>query len=215
MRTFLEANRCILDMLELDFIDRSSLNHACNTGLAPDDAQVFTTHVLPLSPDPAINSFPALINLSLSAVCLPTDLDATVSAFDFGRLRTLRLHRCKDTQLLLRAIVGAAQSIQLESLDLVMDDFATEQDWGGPSLTAFLRSFNSLRQLCLAITPMGNIKTKHYFESMLCHAKTMKKLVYHERSPPPPETFQPRRDKNQSSATPDSGDIPFHARIDS
>lgn len=205
LRVFLEANRGILETLELDFIHRNSLNHACNTGLAPDNPQVYTTHVLPLSPDPAINSFPALTIFSLSAVCLPTNLDAIVSAFNFGRLRTLKLHRCKHTHLLLRAIVRAAPPLLLISLDLVMDDFPTEEDWGGSSLTAFLRSFNSLRQLCLSITPLGAITTEHYFESILCHAATLRGLVYHERSPPP-RTLQGRRDKNLSLATLNSGD---------
>ena len=205
LRVFLAANRSILETLELDFIDRNSMNHACQTRLASDDPRVFTTHVLPLSPDPSINSFPALTTLSLSAVCLPLNLDATVLAFDFGRLRALKLHRCKDTHLLLRAIVHAAQSLKLESLDLMMEDFATKQDWGGSGLTAFLQSFNSLQQLYLSITPSGEITTEQYFESILCHASTMKRLVYHEMTLHQPDSLYPSEDKNLTLATLDLG----------
>lgn len=181
LRIFLAANHKILESLGLDLIDWSQVNPGCKTGLAPEDTRVFTSHILPLSPDPSINSFPTLTTLSLSAVCLPICSDETLPAFDFSQLRALKLHRCKDTHLLLRAIVQTAQPLKLECLGLLMDDFADKNDWGGSSLTAFLRSFNSLRQLYLLITFSEMVTTEQYFESMMCHAATMKKLLYHER----------------------------------
>ncbi|CAD6584623.1 MAG: hypothetical protein ASARMPRED_001820 [Alectoria sarmentosa] len=196
LRVFLATNKDILETLELDFIHRDSVNHASLTGLGDEDPGVFTTNILPLSPDAIINSFPALTTLSLSAVCLPVDLDGTVSAFDFGQLCALKVHRCKGTHLLLRAIVKAAQSLKLESLDLVMDDFAAKEDWGGSSLTAFLRSFSGLRHLYLMITPPGVMTTEPYFDSILCHVATMKRLVYHERSLHRPESIHTSKDKN-------------------
>ena len=180
LRAFLAANRKILEMLELDFIDWSLVNRACDTKLPDDDPRVFSKHVLPLSGNPSPNAFPALTILLLSAVCLPTKSDATVSAFDFSQLRYLRLHRCLNTHLLLRTIVQGALSLKLECFDCVMDDFAEEIDWGGSALNAFLRSFNSLRQLYLMIAPLGDITTEQYFESITYHAASLKRLVYHE-----------------------------------
>ena len=180
---FLSANKKILEMLELDFIDWSLVNRACETKLPDDDPHVFSKHVLPLSGNPSTNAFPALTILLLSAVCLPTNPDATVSAFDFSQLRSLRLHRCLNTHLLLRAIVQSAPSLKLDSFDCVMDDFAEEIDLGGSALNAFLRSFSSLRQLFLMIAPLGEITTEQYFQSMMCHTASLKELVYHEVTP--------------------------------
>ena len=180
---FLAANKKILEMLELDFIDWSLVNRACETNLPDDDPHVFLKHVLPLSEYPSTNAFPALTILLLSAVCLPTTPDATVSAFDFSQLRSLRLHRCLNAHLLLRAIVQGALSLKLETFDCVMDDFAEKIDWGGSALNAFLRSFNSLRQLYLMIAPLGEITTEHHFESITYHAVNLKGLVYHEVTP--------------------------------
>ena len=206
LRVFLAANHKILKTLELDFVDWSQVNHGCKTGLAPEDIGVFTSHILPLSPDPSINCFPALTTLSLSAVCLPICSDETLPAFDFSQLRALKLHRCKDTHLLLRAIVQTVQPLKLESLDILMDDFADKYDWGGSSLTAFLRSFNSLRQLYLLITFSGTITTEQYFESMMCHAATMKRLVYHERAFKDKIYYDGIGDMNLTFESPDPGD---------
>ena len=180
LRVFLAANKKILEMLELDFIDWSLVNRACETELPDDDPHVFSEHFLPLSENPMTNAFPTLTILLLSAVCLPTNPDATVSAFDLSQLRALRLHRCLNTHLLLRAIVQGALSLKLESFDCVMDDFTEKIDLGGSSLNAFLRSFNSLRQLYLMIAPSGEITTEQYFESIICHVANLKRLVYHE-----------------------------------
>ena len=183
MRVFLAANKKILEKLELDFIDWSLVNRACETKLPDDDSHVFSKHVLPLSGNPSTNVFPALTTLLLSAVCLPTNPEATVSAFDLSQLRSLRLHRCLNTHLLLRAIVQGALSLKLESFDCVMDDFAENIDWGGSALNAFLRSFSSLRRLYLMIAPLGEITTEQYFESITYHAASLKSLVYHEVTP--------------------------------
>ena len=180
LRVFLAANKTILESLELDFIDWSLVNSTCETELPADDPHVFSKHILPLSGNPSTSAFPALTTLQLSAVCLPTNPEATVSAFDFSQLRSLKLHRCNNSHLLLRAIVQGALSLKLESFDCVMDDFAKETDWGGSSLNAFLRSFNSLRQLYLMIAPLGEITTEQYFESIIYHAVNLKRLVYHE-----------------------------------
>ena len=83
-----------------------------------------------------------------------------------------------------------------------MDDFAANQDWGGSSLTAFLRSFNGLQQLHLLITSFGELTTEQYFESILCHAASLKRLVYHERTPFVPASFTPSKDKKLSFTSP-------------
>ena len=183
LQVFLAANKEILEMLELDFVDWSLVNRACEVELADDDPLAFTKHILPLSENPSTNAFPALTTLLLSVVCLPTNPDATVSAFDFSQLRSLRLHRCLNTHLLLRAILQGALSLKLESFDCVMDDFAEKFERGGSILNAFLRSFSSLRQLYLMIAPLGEITTEQYFESIAYHAASLKRLVYHEVTP--------------------------------
>ncbi len=204
LRVFLAANQKILETLELDFIDWSQVNDDCETGLGPHDPRVFTSHILPLSPDPTINSFPTLTRLSLSAVCFPICSDETLPAFDFSQLRALKLHRCMATHVLLRAIVQTAQPLKLECLDLLLDDFADKHDWGGSSLTSFLRSFNSLRQLYLLLTFSDMVTTEKYFESMMCHAATMKKLVYHERGFKDRVHYQGAGDKTLAFEPPDS-----------
>ena len=183
LRVFLAANKKTLEKLELDFIDWSIVNRACETKLPDDDPHVFSKHILPLSENPSINAFPALTVLLLSAVCLPTNPAATISAFDFTQLRSLRLHRCLNTHLLLRAILQGALSLKLESFDCVMDDLAEKFEWGGSILNAFLRSFSSLRQLYLMIAPLGEITAEQYFESITYHTASLKRLVYHEVTP--------------------------------
>ena len=205
LRVLLAAKCNILETLKLDFVYWDLVNSACNTGLMNDDPGTFVWQMIPLTPDPSTNSFPALTTLSLSAVCLPINLEAPTLAFDFGNLRALKINRCKNTHLLLRAIVQTGQSLKLESLDLVMDDFAAEQDLGCSSLTAFLRSFHCLRQLHLLIAPSGEITTKEYFESILYHTANLKRLVYHERSPLLPASYSPSLDKWLSFITPDEG----------
>lgn len=205
LRVLLAANCNILETLNLDFIEWDLVNTPCSRKLMHDDPGVFVSQILPLVPGPSINSFAVLTTLSLSAVCLPIHLETIASAFDFGQLRTLKLHRCKNTYLLLRAIIEAGQSIKLESLDLVMDDFAAEQDLGGSSLTAFLRSFDCLRQLYLLIAPPGEISTEEYFESILYHATNLKRLVYHEKNSLLSASNNPSLDKWLSFTTPDEG----------
>ena len=200
LRIFLAANRKILEMLELDFTEWNLVDCAGKTRLPKDHPLVFSEHDLPVSENPSSSAFPALTILQLSTVCLPTNPDATVSAFNFSQLRSLRLHRCKNTHLLLRAIVQGALSLKLESFDCMMDDFAEKVDCGGSSLNAFLRYFNSLRRLYLRIAPLGEITTEQYLESMIYHAANLKQLVYHETTP---ETyFTSGKDKYLAFETP-------------
>lgn len=210
LRLLLAANRTILETLELDFIVWHEMRAASGTGtwrvaLERDLPGFFTTYVLPLSPDPSINSFPALTTLSLTAVCFPKNPAATFPAFDFGQLRALKLHRCKNAHRLLRTVVEASQALKLESLDLVMDDVAGKEDLGVSSLTAFLQSFNSLRQLYLLITPSGRVTTEQYFHSILFHAVTMKRLVYHDGNYPGQVSIPPSMDGLFPFVPPDYG----------
>lgn len=205
LRVFLAANCNVLEALDLDFIHWGLVNTTRLTGPMHDNLIAFVSQMLSLTSGPSTNSFPALTTLSISALCMPRNFEATALAFNFGQLRILKVHRCADSHRLLRAIVQSGQSLKLESLDLVMNDFAAEQDLGGSSLTAFLRSFSSLQQLYLLITPFGEITTEQYFESILCHAPSMKSLVYHERTPEVPAFLGPTLDRKLSFTSPNLG----------
>lgn len=207
LRTILTANCEILRVLELDFIywdaiRRTWTEHDPTLALKGDD--IFNQYILPLSPSLITSGFLALTNLSLTAVTLPSDPEASISAFDFGQLRSLRLHRCPHTPRLLRAIARARLPIKLEVLDVVMNDTKCAADGGYSSLNAFLRSFDSLRRLYILILPAISGLTDHYFESILCHSKNLRRVVYHEKVAN--ETTRTTIDKDLSWARTDFGE---------
>ena len=132
MRSVLTANCEILRVLELDFIYWGEVCDACNEqdpSLALKDEDILNQHILRLSPNRMTSGFVALTNLSLTAVTLSSDPEATISAFDFGQLRSLKLHRCPHTPRLLSAIARAGLPIQLEVSDVVMEDTKCTEDW--------------------------------------------------------------------------------------
>ena len=185
LRTVLTANREILRALELDFIYWGAVSGACHEqdpGSALKDEDVLPQYILPLSPNLMTSGFVALTSISLSAVTLSSDPEATISAFDFGQLRSLKLHRCPYTLRLLSAIARAGLPIQLEVLDVVIEDTKCTEDRESSGLNAFLQSFNSLRRLYILLNPAITGSTDHYFESILCHTKTLKRVVYHEKA---------------------------------
>ncbi|KAL9071326.1 MAG: hypothetical protein Q9161_004342 [Pseudevernia consocians] len=205
LRTILKANCEILRVLELDFIYWDAVRRAWteqDPNLMLKDEDILNEYILPLSPVLMTSGFVALTNLSLTAVTLSSDPEATISAFDFGQLRSLRLHRCPHTPRLLCAIARAGLPIKLEVLDVVMEDTERTDDWEHSSLNAFLRSFDSLRRLYILIKPATTDSTDHFFESILCHSKNLRRLVYHEQITK--ETWYSRTtDKDLSWATTD------------
>ena len=197
LRDFFARNCRILEDLELDFISWDYVEIDGKDTYATHQPPSFTDRILPHNPSGKIKSFRSLKRLALSAFGFEDSARGISKAFIVPCLRVLKLHNCRGILIFLSTIVnaGAAALLKLKSLELIMKDHAVERDDGTMEspLTRFLQSFKGLEELYLMLHSdiIGPDRwVSCYWDSILHHSSTLKRLIYHERAlvPPDPDT---------------------------
>lgn len=108
-------------------------------------------------------------------------------AFNINNLVSLNLRACPCAGSLLKAFVESGESINIRSLELVVNHSdhqgtskdITNQEW----IAIFLTSFEGLRSLRLLASNDPSVTVhQRYLTSIFHHRRTLKELVYHERT---------------------------------
>ena len=172
LRDLLHANFDIFEILALE----------SGSPVDSDDALMEDHHsldlVLPHKPEYSSPCFPPLKSLSLSEFSFTVTNKWATPSIDFSQLHSLTLHNCTDTSIFLRGIVVSGQHIALKHLDLKFQD-RLYPGWGTSSLVNFLQSFEGLEIFHIMIDP--TLPTETYWDAMVNHQCTLKRVLYHER----------------------------------
>lgn len=177
LRGALQANSKHLQILELDLVKWISAELYYYKDWNQDKSQHFLANeILQLGSKGQEVAFPSLRTLSLSGVSYHVAASGIALAFDFSKIRSLKLNKCPHVRNLLEAVLQAGQPIQLTSLEL-----AIQEGNVGPSdpLIRFLSSFRGLKTLHL-LTHDYQVN-EELWETIFLHRSTLQQLVYHER----------------------------------
>jgi len=176
----LQGNVEHLEELELDLLDWIGANEQLRNGRANRSRNRFARDVLKLEAGKRRVLFPRLSSLSLSAVSFRRSIKDMASAFNFDRLQTLKLRNCPGTNALLEMLVDSHQTIRLTSLELVVRNDDPESSSSTPAACRFLEMFDGLKDLFVLVHGPERTTNK-YWDAVLHHKPTLKRVVYHER----------------------------------
>lgn len=186
LRGFFASNYQILEDLELDFIDWDLVNiKGVSPRLWGKSFPSFTKIILPqVGKD--VRTFASLKRLALSEFGFEDMTHGITQAFNVSHLQTLKLHNCPGILTFLSTIVDAGLALKLKSLEFIIHDNAVEYDGGLESpLISFLQSFDGLEDLYLMLRA-EMLRPEHwpscYWNAILHHSSTLKRLIYHERT---------------------------------
>ena len=187
LRGLFASNYQILEDLELDFID---WERVCMDGRAATGGRwpfpSFTRLILPHCSDRDVKVFASLRRLALREFAFEEKAQGIIQAFNISHLRSLKLHNCTGILTFLSTIVKAELVLKLKSLEIITQDDAHEYDGLLHSpLISFLEHFDGLENLYLMLR-VEKLRPEHwpacYWNAILHHSSTLKKLVYHERT---------------------------------
>jgi len=124
--------------------------------------------------------FPALKQLSLSAVSFEHAQMEMAHAFSLSSLGSLKLCFCPGWEDLLRHITSSHQQIRLRSLEIQSDLDYNDGDEEASTISAFLQIFEGLQELFISTSAPS--ETLCIWRSMLHHKSTLRRFVHHQRS---------------------------------
>jgi len=140
----------------------------------------FARHVLKLKVDKRRMLFSRLSSLSLSKMFFRRSIKNMMFIFNFDRLQILKLRNCSGTNTLLEMLVNSHQIICLTSLKLVVCSDDPESSSSTPAACRFLEMFGGLKDLFMLVHE-PEATTNKYWDAILHHKPTLKRVVYHER----------------------------------
>ena len=192
LRDLFASNYRILEDLELDFISWSDvvIDGVGQPGSILDpDLPSFTDRIMPHYSTGKIKTLRSLKRLALSAFEFEDTTRGITQAFNIPNLQVLKLHNCAGILTFLLTIVSAGLIMRLKSLELIIADVAVEHDGILESpLINFLQSFEGLEEIYLMLRA-ESFRPKHwpsyYWNAILHHKSSLKRLIYHERRPIP------------------------------
>lgn len=120
-------------------------------------------------------TYPALQTLCLTEVGLTA---AAVTDFDFSVLRTLKLRNVDDWDAFLENAVRMRLPIALKTLEIHARPSSLDHD-EDEVLLKFLTTFDGLEELYISLR--GPRPTNLFWEGVINHRATLKKLVHHLR----------------------------------
>lgn len=165
LRKLLHANH---DNLEDLVLENSSSPRANDPR---SEHKQFLGRVLPQVPDGSKQCFPPLRSLSLSEISCISNTGMSAPAIEFSQSRSLNLHNCEDTSIILHGVVTSGKHIALKHLDLKFQD-RIYHGWDTSSLVSFLEWFQGLEHLYLMTDP--RLPTETYRNSISGHQSTLK-----------------------------------------
>lgn len=181
LTNILQGNSEHLEELELDLLDWVGAHEELSNGRAKQRRNLFAQDVLRLEAGQRRVLFPCLRRLSLSAVSFHRSIEDMASAFNFEQLRTLKLQNCPGTNALLEMLVDSNQTIRLTFLELVVRNLYPEHSTSTPAVCRFLQTFHGLKDLFMLFDVPESV-TETYWDAVLHHKSTLRRIVYHERS---------------------------------
>lgn len=125
--------------------------------------------------------YPALEVLSLSHFDFETATMDMVDAFDFRKLRSLRLRRCVGLIEFLRQVISSNPEIGLKSLEIQSSVDTQSQIIEHDLIPEIIGSFQGLEHL--GITSPSSQQTLELWRALKQHKSTLKSFVYHQREP--------------------------------
>ena len=178
LRGLFRSNFRVLEELELDFFD-------WETVIIDKDCPWFREAIPPHNSNGVVQQFISLKRLSLSEFNLYRGKEGITRAFNIGNLQSLTLRNCAGIFTFLSTIVDAGLVLRLKSLELIMSDILLEGSGSVESdLISFLQSFKGLEHFHLMLHTEDD-DPKHwlscYWNAILHHSSTLKRLIYHER----------------------------------
>ena len=193
LRGLFRCNYEVLEELELDFLDWRSVtidNVKMYTGLVDPS---FTELILPHDTNRVVQQFKSLKRLSLSEFGFEKTTQQITRAFNITNLRSLTLRNCSGALTFLATILDTGLVLRLKSLELIVRERLWEFNGSLESpLIGFLQSFEGLEHFHLLRRarpdePHGSLSV--YWNAILHHSSTLKRLVYHERHEGYPDGF--------------------------
>ncbi|KAF5583559.1 hypothetical protein FPCIR_8973 [Fusarium pseudocircinatum] len=129
--------------------------------------------------------FPKLQSLRLTGVPLRDEnngIQVTASSINLGALRHLSLRMCAYWVPFLTSIVESQTPLRLKTLEIVDFYLITPHETAtskAATITEFIDSFSGLEELFISIC--GPTPSLQFWEHVVGHAATLKRLVYHQR----------------------------------
>ena len=187
LRGLFRSNFRVLEELELDFFEWEAvtIDGVDTMDYSYEDGPSFPEAILPHNSDGAVQQFKSLKRLSLSEFEFEISTEQITRAFNIGNLQSLTLRNCPGIRTFLSTIMDAGLVLRLKSLELIMLDRPIRRNGSIESpLISFLQSFKGLEHFHLMLRT-GRSDPKQvlssYWNAILHHSSTLKRLIYHER----------------------------------
>ena len=181
LKAFLELHHERLTSLEVDFINWAEVEYYFalpdDENDNEDDSTPLRDLILPERKDDYEDFMPNLQFFSLSAASFKSSWDHLIDAFNLHSVQELRLVNCKQTVELLDYMARTDVYPNATRVELVLrqaEMYEVEFDF-----IDFLASLHSLEDLFLMF--QSNHADKYYFQMILRHRDTLRRLVFHRR----------------------------------
>ena len=188
LKGFFNLHHGRLASFEVDFIDWVEIQDRFDLIDGDEDdwnhdedgegSSLLTDLILPKREDEYKDFLPNLQSLSLRAASFKGSWDCLINAFNFQSVKELTLLNCKFALELLDHMVRTNISLHATQVELSLRH--PEGIILDPGMVDFLALFDGLEKLFLMLD--SDYTDNIYFEMILRHRDTLRRLVYHRRS---------------------------------
>ena len=181
LKECLEKHHERLIALEIDFIDWAEIESYFDLSDELEDEDDESTPlidlIIPERIDDSRDFLPNLQTFLLSASSFKGSWDLLINVFNLRNVKVLRLHNCKLAVEMLDYMAQTDVALQATQVELVLR--RSELIGMECEVIDFLAPFDSLKDLFLMF--YSDYTNEYYFQMILRHRDTLRRLVYHRR----------------------------------